>query len=82
MTEDEAKTTRCCGPVGCGRSEYAGRQGGDIDGNVIWERWCIGSACMAFREGGYPPMVGDTITIKIPPDPKIVHGFCGLAGKP
>jgi len=34
MTEDEAKTKRCCGV------------GGDTYNGV---QWCIGSACMAWR---------------------------------
>jgi hypothetical protein len=39
MTENEAKTKRCCGPSGCGKSmaHYAS------------ERFCIGSDCMSFR---------------------------------
>lgn len=38
MTEEEAKNTRCCGPEGCGQP-----------GIMPASRWCIGSACMAWR---------------------------------
>lgn len=42
LTEDEAKTKRCCGAYDCGERRV-------MAGEVI-ERYCIGSACMAWRE--------------------------------
>lgn len=39
MTEDEAKVTQCCGPEGCGYFNEEPRPA----------RWCVGSACMAWR---------------------------------
>ena len=39
MTEDQARITQCCGGEGCG---YV-----NPDDNI---RYCIGSACMAWRE--------------------------------
>jgi hypothetical protein len=39
MTEDEAKTKQCCGPEGCGYWNDQPRPA----------RWCVGSACMAWR---------------------------------
>lgn len=41
LTESEARTKRCCGPDGCGADV---RQNGRVS-----ERFCIGSACMAWR---------------------------------
>jgi hypothetical protein len=38
LTEEEAKTKRCCGGPNCGK------YGGCVDDNL-----CIGSACMAWR---------------------------------
>lgn len=39
MTEDEAHMMQCCGPDGCGRH----------NDNPYPARWCVGSACMAWR---------------------------------
>ena len=39
MTEDEAKTKRCCGPEGCGVSEVL---------DQVRARRCIASECMAW----------------------------------
>lgn len=49
MIEDEAKQKLCCGPEGCGRGAKAyagGNNGPDI---VYVKRYCVGSACMAWR---------------------------------
>lgn len=80
MTEDEAKTKICCGPLYLADALtglYAISAGKDhpklANGN------CGGSACMAWRwmawvEGvavSYSPGYGDK-----------TNGYCGLAGKP
>src|SRR3990167_1170443 len=41
-TQDEAKTTRCCGPREAGSYEY-------FDEQKAPRHLCIGSACMAWR---------------------------------
>jgi len=64
MTENEAKTKHCCGPEGTGSK-------GPPDNDGTCDRYCIGSACMAWRVKRLPD--GDQ------------YGFCGLvglAGKP
>ena len=78
MTEDEAALKRCCGPDGCGH----------FNDNPFPARWCIGSACMAWRwndpwtsqtEEGH----GGDIVVRLkrkPGEPKL--GYCGLAGAP
>lgn len=53
MTEAEALTKRCCGPNGCGTVKRP--DGGPPKweaGVVNAERFCVGSACMAFRQAG------------------------------
>jgi hypothetical protein len=88
MTEDEAKTKGCCGPVGCGhqdfeRNTYIDVQNSSIGNTVmkttafpIGTRVCIGSACMAWRvtKAVYATREGGTETVS--------GGFCALAGKP
>lgn len=60
MTEDEAKEARCCGPEGCGRED------------AFRVRWCIGSACMAWRwDDVDAPREGPHAS---------ASGHCGLAG--
>ena len=39
MTEEEAKTKRCCGPADCGH----------YNSKPYPARWCLGSECMAWR---------------------------------
>ena len=66
MTEAEAANKRCCGPEGCGRlhgQTYVAQTTGGY-ARSGGERFCIGSACMAWRADP-----------KKPDD-----GFCGLAG--
>ncbi len=67
MTEEEAKAKRCCGPMGCGSAAP-----GTTD-HADGVRFCIGSACMAWRwvsrAPGTPPRADEP-------------GFCGKAGKP
>lgn len=69
MTEEQAKTRRCCGPEGCGAypptpPNYINEDGEEIAYIPSNERFCIGSACMAWQ---WTPVVA-------PPD----DGFCGL----
>lgn len=81
MTEDEAKKTRCCGPEGCGaKSSYDNK------------RFCIASACMAWRWtvcGGpfsaVPWMAADLAEaerVSNDADGAVIGGYCGLAGSP
>lgn len=76
MTEEEAKTTTCCGPVHISSAilarlyahpddEDVNEAIGDLMRNFPRLGKCIGSACMAWRQWGGPG-----------------NGFCGLAGKP
>jgi len=75
MTEDEAKTKRCCGPEGCG---FVGNDK---------ERYCIGSQCMAWRwikidrDYKFGP-ADDEGKMKVLSSPITEYGYCGLAGKP
>lgn len=51
MTEEEARKTRCCGPQGCGKvQDYDVHRNsvGDAIGQSLL-RFCVGSACMAWR---------------------------------
>ena len=67
MTEAEAQTKFC--PFA--RLDGDGRNMEVIGGYAKPATFCIGSACMAWRESPPPPeIVGP------------VHGFCGLAGSP
>lgn len=60
-TEAEAKETRCCGPEGCGWSyqpplhdqSWPHKPSPEIYG----PRFCIGSACMAWRWAGAVPSI-------------------------
>lgn len=73
MTEDQARLTRCCGPEGCG-----GNSANEAD------RYCIASACMAWRNAA-PLFIynADPYTGYIEEVPGTgAGGFCGLAGQP
>ena len=88
VTEEEAKTKRCCGPEGCGKAN-------SDDMNkisalcvemrplppeaVAWalkqaDQMCIGSACMEWRWFGVVSTM--LVDVNLPP-PK--HGYCGYA---
>lgn len=81
MTEDEATSKRCCGPEGCGTF-------GNPKENGTCDRYCIGSACMAWRWFRSPDDAASETEFQKscsgPDQDKIVEpdGFCGLAGKP
>lgn len=66
MTEEQAKTTRCCGPEGCGELQEEGRY-------LAFTRLCIGSSCMAWRP---------TFVIIWNVGAETTGGYCGLAGAP
>lgn len=76
MTEDEAKMKTCCGPEGTG---YANDQ-------PLPARYCIASACMAWRKTG--SKFKDARTGHLGDRDLTGHGawidtgFCGLAGSP
>lgn len=73
MTEDEAKLMRCCGPEGCGVVGNPDYEGGPCS------RWCIGSACMAWRWIDKAGTKEDGTANYYAGSWK---GYCGLAGKP
>ena len=84
VTEEEAKTKRCCGPEGCGSiGRFAPPQpvptgvlgvGYSINGPQLLYSMCIGSACMAWRWFGVVSTM--LVDVNLPP-PK--HGYCGYA---
>jgi hypothetical protein len=75
MTEEEAKTTRCCGPEGCG-----------IKKEPFNDRYCIGSACMAWRWDDRIAVDRHSSWVVRDrygePEPAKPTGYCGLAGRP
>lgn len=72
MTEEEALTKTCCGPVGCGY----------FKGNPRHSRWCAGSECMAWRVI-HRLSVDNPMTLKgAGQSIDTSHGYCGLAGRP
>lgn len=80
MTEDQARITQCCGPEGCG---YV-----NPDDNI---RYCVGSACMAWRwddvpNPEYERMSQSFMAFSGPRPPMSFKskecGYCGLAGRP
>ena len=90
MTEEEAKTKRCCGPYDAGlavlRSETVEimRDEKTVDRLeqhiTVKDRMCAGAACMAWRWNYISYVLPDTGEPSI--SAKIVHGHCGLAGRP
>lgn len=95
MTEEEAKTKRCCGPSGCGFTTgaenhiaYHDGSTGELMAAVVPIRWCIGSACMGWRRLPRPEYDPDVqlqyhgSSLKDIERMKLSAGFCGLAGKP
>lgn len=69
MTEEDAKTTRCCGPKGCGDLRLV---------NTVWLRFCIASNCMGWRE------LFEADSVEEPVGSRVrftkIGGYCGLAG--
>ena len=88
LTEDEAKTKRCCGPEGCGYTHTSATS------TRAGERYCIASACIAWRWGQKrnPDWKPDHSGMMWPsphPDDRPAthirdteHGYCGLSGRP
>lgn len=79
MTEEQAKTKRCCGPENCGDV-------GNPDATGYRHRWCNGSACMAWRwfQPGHDPDLGRQFPDLMQSDLNARRdvGYCGRAGKP
>jgi len=78
VTEEEAKTKRCCGPNGCGRLQD------DLSGSPDnAPRYCIGSACMAWRHApvSFTQVNDNGKTVQIE-GRSYTDFYCGLAGKP
>lgn len=77
MTEEEAKTKRCCGSSTCGEVR-------PVDDESRWSgpypNFCIGSACMAWRWA--LPSALDAAGNLVPKEKQVVPGYCGLAGQP
>lgn len=90
MTEEEARKTRCCGPQGCGKvQDYDVHRNsvGDTIGQSFL-RFCIGSACMAWRRLPRPEYDPDVqrqyhgSSLEDIEGMNLSAGYCGLAGKP
>ncbi len=77
MTEGEAKTTRCCGDEGCGIKREIRKQ--EAPFNEFYARFCIGSACMAWR---WVTLYGESDFGERIAEISKTDGYCGLAGKP
>jgi len=70
MTEEEAKTRSCCGPL-----HFDGVFEGCVGSNCMAWRWTTDSLYLAFE--GIPP---EPVFRKH--DKESLRGYCGLAGKP
>jgi hypothetical protein len=74
VSEEEAKTKRCCGPGGSGERVKLSRD------HLFADRICISSACMAWKRAVHAPdrdehgMLTGTVT------ESKTHGYCGYAG--
>jgi hypothetical protein len=86
MTEDEAKTKVCCGPLGIASTIALKGAPATAENEAMAERsgLCLASACMAWRWAGYRAKDGTWVrkTAGGPWKPEIADGFCGLAGAP
>lgn len=88
MTDDEAKTKRCCGPEGCGTYEggkpplYVSDARGGTFLLAGQPRFCIGAACMAWRTFQTDAITSVDLPSGIAHVEKRDGGYCGLAGKP
>ncbi|MDE2105845.1 MAG: hypothetical protein KGL39_51965 [Patescibacteria group bacterium] len=69
MTEEEAKLKQCCGPEPCGF----------FNDNPYPARWCIASACMAWRSRNQRHNAFSRVSEGID---GTTDGYCGLSGKP
>lgn len=72
MTEDEAKTKICCGPLH--QPEF--QKIGEVSISTPMLRNCLGSQCMAWR---WTPQ---TDPLGRPTYVRETEGYCGLAGSP
>jgi len=81
MTEEQAQRTRCCGPEGCGFTRKVKRADAPHDEIVV--RFCLGSACMAWRHApvSFTQVNDNGKTVQIE-GRSYTDFYCGLAGKP
>jgi len=85
MTEEEAKTKRCCGPEGTGTTINPDTKVNmkEVITGVCIPRWCIASDCMGWqwvKGKGNTPHMTEKAQAKVdalPQDQR--HGYCGLA---
>lgn len=77
LTEEEARERRCCGPQNCGDTRGSQRVEASATTPVMNSplRYCITSACMAWRFG-----MLTTIESGPPPWKVTPLGYCGIAG--
>ena len=75
MTEDEAKTKRCCGGILMHSMDAAGL-------TVKVSDFCIASNCMAWRWTIPPTELDYTDGAPKPYKNNNPVGYCGLSGKP
>lgn len=89
MTEDEAKTKRCPLVSGKHYNAFTGVQHRQMYESNRWDggTYCIGSACMMWRDGLDRVLTGREIVVdhgvkKTIEKESVPSGYCGLAGKP
>ena len=85
VTEEEAKTKRCCGPRECGNAvaiwkllpiKESAADEAFYGHDYFVERMCIGSACMAWRAEH------ETNSLRIETNSlRIIGGHCGAFGR-
>ena len=90
MTEDEAKTKWCCGPLQNLRgmmvlSYIANGAAHEVEETFPCRGMCIGSECMAWRwhlKGTDPDLIAARQYPDVPEPNEPDGGYCGMAGKP
>lgn len=83
-TEAKAKERRCCGPEGTGEFRP-----GHSKSPIAGARYCIAADCMAWRWIVRDPLEMTMLDMEAERlrgtpdefDPKVPHGYCGLAGR-